>query len=103
MPDVIETIAVKSVTFIYNGNIPMKVTPGIGDDGKTTTVTATATSVPAVDDSNDPYSFQAAKNGSFVEVATLKNTTDGVITITPVDPYSSVKTLTFKIRMGDSK
>ncbi|KAJ7748986.1 hypothetical protein B0H16DRAFT_1848193 [Mycena metata] len=94
----------ESVAVTYNGAIPMTVTPGIADDHKTTTVTSSVTSIPAASDTDDPYTFKADTNDpkTKVDVATLKYTTNGVITITPMRTYKTVKVLTFVVRMGDN-
>ncbi|KAJ7748954.1 hypothetical protein B0H16DRAFT_1461455 [Mycena metata] len=62
MPRPIETIAVKSVAVAYTGPIPMTVTPGIGTDHKTLSVTSNYADIPAADDTDPPYTFKADTN-----------------------------------------
>ncbi|KAJ7748972.1 hypothetical protein B0H16DRAFT_1692036 [Mycena metata] len=100
----IKTIAVKSVAVAYTGPIPMTVTPGIGADNKTLSVTSDYVDIPAADDTDPSYSFKADTNdpAKKVEVATVTySKTTGVITITPQSTYSGVRKLKFAIEMGD--
>ncbi|KAJ7748978.1 hypothetical protein B0H16DRAFT_1888329 [Mycena metata] len=92
----------KSVAVTYGSAIPMTVNPGIGTDGTTVKVSSKSTVIPAADNTDDPYTFQAAKNdGTTVDVATVKYNKDGVVTITPKFTYKGVKKLIFVVRMAD--
>ncbi|KAJ7748962.1 hypothetical protein B0H16DRAFT_1692028 [Mycena metata] len=97
----VETIAVKSVSVTYNGNILVTIK---GTDTFTTATVVDANGLDIPPD-QDPYTFTARTNDIppvAVDVATIEyDPYTGAVTITPRKRFKGVEALEFTVKIGD--